>query len=62
MQWRLYKGEGNVSQNTLLVNPDYSKLFDIYMDASKHEIGGFVSQFNRPIAYFSCKFNLAQHK
>ncbi len=37
--------------------PDFSKVFEIYTDASSKQLGE-----NRPIAFFSQKLSTAQHK
>ena len=47
-------------QDALIVYPKYRDPFDIHTDASDYQIGGVVSQNNKPIAYFSRKFNTAQ--
>ncbi|GJR74594.1 putative reverse transcriptase domain-containing protein [Tanacetum coccineum] len=39
----------------ILILPDFSKVFELYTDASKVAIGGVLSQGGRPIAYFSEK-------
>ena len=49
-------------QDALIVYPKYGEPFDIHTDASDYQIGGVVSQNNKPIAYFSRKFNTAQIK
>ncbi|GJV92162.1 putative nucleotidyltransferase, ribonuclease H [Tanacetum coccineum] len=39
----------------ILVLPEFSKVFELHMDASKGVIGGVLSQGGRPVAYFSEK-------
>ncbi len=42
--------------------PDYSEVFEIYTDASSKQLGAVITQKNRPIAFFSQKLFVAQHK
>ena len=50
----------SISRETLLVYPNYSKLFVIHTDTSKVHLGAIISQDNKPIAFYSRKLNLAQ--
>jgi len=45
-----------------LAYPDYSEVFEIYTDASSKQLGAVITQKNRPIAFFSRKLSVAQHK
>ncbi len=45
-----------------MVYPDYSKVFEIYTDASSKQLGAVITQENRPIAFFSQKLFDTQHK
>jgi hypothetical protein len=45
-----------------LAYPDYSKVFEIYTDASSNQLGAANTQDNRPIAFFSWKFSDTQRK
>lgn len=51
-----------VAQDTMLIHPDFAKDFIVNTDASNFQIAGVVSQEEKPIAYFSRKFNTAQRK
>ncbi len=41
---------------------DFSKVFEIYTDASSKQLGAVITQENRPIAFFSRKLFPAQRK
>jgi hypothetical protein len=41
---------------------DYSKVFEIYTDASSKQLGAVITQDNRFIAFFSRKLSIAQPK
>jgi hypothetical protein len=45
-----------------LAYPDYSKVFEIYTDASSKQLGVVITQDNRPIVYFSRKLSNTQCK
>ena len=49
-----------VAKETLLVYPDFTKAFDVHTDSSDYQLGGVVSQGQKPIAFFSRKLNSAQ--
>ena len=50
----------SITRETLLVYPNFSKLFVIHMDASKVHNGAEISQDDKPIAFYSSKLNPAQ--
>ncbi len=42
--------------------PDFTKSFEIYIDASTMQLGSVITQGNRPIAFFSRKLSVMQTK
>ena len=46
----------------MLAYPDYSKVFEVYTDASSTQLGAVITQENRPIAFFSRKLSITQQK
>jgi hypothetical protein len=50
------------AKDVVLAYLDYSKVFEIYTDASSKQLGAVITQDNRPIAFFSRKLSNMQHK
>ena len=46
-----------ISRETLLVYPNFSKPFVIHTDANNVQLEAVISQGNKPIAFYSRKFN-----
>jgi hypothetical protein len=44
-----------VSKNTMLIFPDFYKVFEIQLDASDYQLGSVISQDQKPIAFYSKK-------
>jgi hypothetical protein len=51
-----------ITKEVVLAYPDYSKVFEIYTDASSKQLRALITQDNRPIAFFSWKLSVAQCK
>ncbi len=51
-----------IAREVVLTYPDYSKVFDIYTNASSKLLGAVLTQENRPIAFFSQKLSTTQRK
>ncbi len=51
-----------ITKELVLANPDFSKPFEIYTDASTMQLGVVITQDNRPIAFFSRKLSGMQSK
>jgi hypothetical protein len=49
-----------VSQETLVAFPDFEKEFHVYTDASNNQLGSFIMQEGKPLAFYSRKLNSAQ--
>ena len=51
-----------ITKEEFLAYPDFSKSFEIYMDASAMQLGAMIAQGNRPIAFFRRKLSKMQQK
>lgn len=51
-----------LSKDILLAHPNFKDPFIIHTNASDLQISGVISQNERPIVFFSCKFSAAQRK
>jgi len=51
-----------LAQETLLTDPEFDRPFVIYTDASELQIGGIVTQNNKPLGFFSKKLNDTQKR
>jgi len=49
-----------VAKETMLSFPDFNEVFHIQADASTRQLGGVMSQNNRPLAFYTRQFNDAQ--
>jgi hypothetical protein len=54
--------KATITKDVVLAYPDFSKVFEIYTDASSKQLGAVITQDNRPIAFFSWKLSDRQHK
>ncbi len=54
--------KATIARGVVLAYPDYSKVFEIYTDASSKQLGAVITQENRPIAFFSQKLSTTQRK
>jgi hypothetical protein len=45
--------KATITREVVLAYPDYSKVFEIYTDASSKQLEAVITQENRPIAFFS---------
>jgi hypothetical protein len=54
--------KATIAKDVVLAYPDYSKVFEIYTDASSKQLGAVITQDNRPIALFGQKLSDAQRK
>jgi hypothetical protein len=50
------------AKDVVLAYPDYSKVFEIYTDASSKQLGAVITQDNRSIARFSWKLSNVHRK
>jgi hypothetical protein len=54
--------KATITKDVVLAYWDYSKVFEIYTDASSKQLGAVITQDNRPIAFFSWKLSDMQCK
>ena len=54
--------KATIAKEVVLAYPDFSKVFEIYTDASSKQLGAVITQDNRPITFISRKHFLAQRK
>ncbi len=54
--------KATVAKEVVLAYPDFTKLFEIYTDASTMQLGAVITQGDRPIAFFSRKLSKTQSK
>ncbi len=54
--------KATIAKDVVLVYLDYSKVFEIYTDASSKQLGAVITQDNRPIAFFSQRLSNMQRK
>jgi hypothetical protein len=50
--------KATIAKEVVLAYPDFTKLFEIYTDASTMQPGSVITQANRPIAFFSKKLSV----
>ncbi len=46
-----------IAREVVLSYPDYSKVFEIYTNASSKQLGAVITWENRPIAFFGWKIS-----
>jgi len=51
-----------IAKDVVLAYPDYTKVFEVYTDASSTQLGSVITQSNRPLAFFSRKLSETQRK
>jgi hypothetical protein len=51
-----------IAREVVLAYPDYSKVFEIYTDASSKQLRAVITQENRPTVFFSRKLSTMQRK
>ncbi len=52
--------KATIAKDVVLAYLDFTKPFEIYMDASMMQLGAVITQDNRPIAFFSRKLSKTQ--
>ena len=43
-----------IAREVMLAYPDFSKPFQIHIDANHHQLGAVILQGRKPIAFYSC--------
>ena len=54
--------KATIAKEVVLAYPDFSKMFEIYTDASTKQLGAVITHDNMPIAFFSRKLSVMQAK
>ncbi len=54
--------KATIAKDVVFAYPDYSKVFEIYTDASSKQLGAVITHDNRPIVFFSWKLSNTQLK
>ncbi len=54
--------KADIAKETVLAYLDFSKLFEIFTDASSMQLGAVITQTNKPIAFFSRKLSEMQQQ
>jgi hypothetical protein len=54
--------KATIAREVVLAYPDYSKVFEIFTNASSKQLGAVITQENRPIVFFSWKLSTMQRK
>ncbi len=54
--------KATIAKKVVLAYPDYSKVFEIYTNASSKQLGAVITQENSPIVFFSWKLSTTQCK
>jgi hypothetical protein len=63
IHWQAFDNiKAAIAKEVVLACPDFSKPFEIYMDASATQLGAVIAQDNRPTAFFSRKLSEMQQK
>jgi hypothetical protein len=54
--------KATIAREVVLAYPDFSKVFEIYTNASSKQLGAVITQEDRPIVFFSWKLSTMQCK
>ncbi len=54
--------KATIARKVVLAYPDFSKVFEIYTDASSKQLGAVLTQENRQIVFVSWKLSTTQRK